>query len=67
MEHEMDTKLSSQMTTRALVLALTASTDEKAQAAAALAEQFAQEGRLSAFQVEQCKAEALRLSQAGDI
>lgn len=63
----MNTKLSAQMTTRALVLALTASTDEKAQAAADLAEQFAQEGRLSAFQVERCKAEALLLSKEGGI
>ena len=63
----MSMKLCAEMTTRALVLALAASTDEKAQAAADLAEQFAQEGRLSFSQVEQCKAEALRLSQAGDI
>jgi len=63
----MDTKLSSQMTTRALLFALTAPTDAKAQAAADLAEQFAREGRLSFLQVERCKTEALRLSKEGGI
>jgi len=63
----MSMKLCAEMTTRALVFALTAATDEKAQAAADLAEQFAQEGRLSAFQVERCKVEALRLSKEGGI
>jgi len=63
----MDTKLSSQMTTRALVFALTATTDERAQAAANLAEHFAQDGRLSFSQVERCKTEALRLFKEGGI
>ena len=63
----MSMKLCAEMATRALVFAITAPTDAKAQAAADLAEQFAQEGHLSFSQVEQCKAEALRLSQAGEI
>ena len=63
----MSMKLCAEMTTRALVFALTATTDEKAQAAADLAEQFAQEGRLSFPQVEQCKVEALLLSKEGGI
>ena len=46
-----------QALTRALVLALCAPTDSKAQQAAELAEQFAQ--GLSAATVDQCKADAL--------
>jgi hypothetical protein len=46
-----------QALTQALVLALCAPTDEKAQQAAELAEQFAQ--GLSDATVEQCKADAL--------
>jgi hypothetical protein len=46
-----------QALTRALVLALCAPTDSKAQQAAKLAEQFAH--GLSAATVEQCKAAAL--------
>lgn len=46
-----------QALTRALVLALCASTDSKAQQAAELAEQFAQ--GLDFATVEQCKADAL--------